>query len=232
MSNLPTIGRTTAAIAETFRQNKVTPETGGGVPFLSFDSKRTGEWLFGVDKEPCTGEVFSLDLTSLKHGWIQWHQKKANRRMAPINAELPEPQDPIEYTDSKGRAQVDEANEGRSFEGSFADGTRFLFETNSFGGRKAVDSVLQQLFVRAAQNSPYLFPQIELASESYEHKEWGKLWNPQLTIAAWFDENGEPEHGAAKLAAPVAADPEHLTDPAPAPEPAAAPARRRQRVPA
>lgn len=229
---LPAVGRTTAAIAETFRQNQVNPETGGGVPFLSFDSKRTGEWLFGVEKEPCTGEVFALDLTSLKHGWILWHQKKANRRLVPINAPLPEPQDDIHYTDSKGKPQVDSPNEGRALEGSFEDGTRFLFETNSYGGRKAVDSVLQQLFTRANQGTPFLFPQIALESESYDHKEYGKLWNPVLTVTAWFDENGNEESVTAQLAAPA---PPAGHDPAPEPAPAAAeepapePAQRRRR---
>jgi hypothetical protein len=233
MSNsLPTIGRTTAAIAETFRQNKVDPETGGGTPFMSFDSKRTGEWLFGVEKEPCTGETFALDLTTLKHGWVQWHQKKANRRLVPINAAKPERQEDIHYTDSKGRSQVDEANEARSLEGTFEDGTRFLYETNSYGGRKAVDSVLEQLFIRAAQNSPFLFPHVELNSESYDHKEWGKLWNPQLTVTAWYDESGNEEGETATLAAPEQAQ-EEQADPepeAPAEAPAATTTRRRRRT--
>lgn len=199
---LPAVGRTTAAIAATLLQNQVNPETSGGVSFLSFDSKRTGEWLFGVDKEPCTGEVFSLDLTSLKHGWILWHAKKATRKLVPINAALPVPPDSIEYVDAKGRTQVDDPNEARALEGTFEDGTRFLFETNSHGGRKAVDAVLQQLFTKAAAGSPFLFPHVELGSESYNHKEWGKLWNPVLTITAWYDEEGNQDGAAAQIAAP------------------------------
>ena len=199
---LPAVGRTTAAIASTLLQNQVNPETGGGVPFLTFDSKRTGEWLFGVDKEPCTGEVFSLDLTSLKHGWILWHKKKATRKLVPINAALPTPPESIEYEDAKGRIQVDDANEARAIEGTFDDGTRFIFETNSYGGRKAVDAVLQQLFAKAAAGSPFLFPHITMESESYDHKEYGKLWNPVLTITAWYDEEGNEESERGQLAAP------------------------------
>lgn len=240
---LPTVGRATAAIAETFRQNKVNPETGGGTPFLSFDSKRTGEWLFGVEKEPCTGEVFALDLTSIKHGWILWHQRKANRRLVPINADLPEPQEDIHYTDAKGKPQVDSANEGRAIEGTFDDGTRFLFETNSLGGRKAVDSVLQHLFSRAQQGSPFLYPHIQLESDSYEHKEYGLVYNPVFTVVAWYDEAGTEETETRAIAAPVAeeapapartrrgaapADPE----PEAAPEPEEAPQQRRRRRPA
>jgi len=227
-ATLPTVGRSTAAAAEMFRQNKVDPETGGGTPFMSFDSKRTGEWLFGVEKEPCTGEIFALDLTSLKHGWVQWHQKKANRRLVPINSEKPERQEDIHYTDAKGKPQTDEANEARAMEGTFSDGTRFVYETNSYGGRKAVDSVLEQLFIRAAQSSPYLFPHIELGSESYVHGTYGKLWNPQLTVVAWYDETGEEEGHTTP--APLAEAPDApVEEEAPAPE-AAAPTRRRRRA--
>jgi hypothetical protein len=199
---LPAVGRTTAAIAATLLQNQVNPETSGGVSFLSFDSKRTGEWLFGAGKEPCTGEVFSLDLTSLKHGWILWHAKKATRKLVPINAALPIPPESIEYVDAKGRTQVDDPNEGRALEGTFEDGTRFIFETNSYGGRKAVDAVLQQLFTKAAAGSPFLFPHIVLRSEGYDHKEWGKLWNPVLTVVAWYDEEGNEEEELGQIAAP------------------------------
>lgn len=233
MSNLPTIGATTAAIAATLTQNQVTKTEGGGAQFLSFDSKRTGEWLFGIEKEPCTGDVFALDLTTLQHGYVQWHMKKANRKLVPINAALPTPQPTIEYQDSKGRTQYDEASEARSLEGTFDDGTRFVFETNSFGGRKAVDTVLGELFSRAATGNPYLFPHIELDSDSYEHKTYGKLWNPVLKIVAWYAEDGTlegdapaaVEHKPEKKAAPA----EPVEEEAPAEE-APAPTRRRRRA--
>lgn len=219
-NTLPQVGQSTAAVHAMLRQNRVDATTGGsGLQYLSFDSKRTGEWTYGVEREPCSGERFSLDLTSLKHGWVQWHQRKPNRRLVPINEDKPFPQEPIEWRDPKGRTQVDEASEARSFQGVFEDGTRFEFETCSYGGRKAVDALLDDLFRRAAAGSPYIYPQITLDSDSYEHGTYGLLYNPVLTIAAWYDEEGNEE------GAPAAA----LPEPEPEPEPEA-PVRRRRRV--
>lgn len=193
MSNLPIVAGNTAELQAQFAKNKVVETQGGGAQFLSFDSKRTGEWLFGVEREPCTGDEFGMDLSSLKHGYVQWHNKKANRLLVPVTSDLPTPQQPISYTDNKGREQVDEAMEARAFEGVFSDGTRFVFETNSFGGRKAVDAIFGQLFMRARTENPFMFPRLKLSSDSYEHKTFGVVFTPVFDVVAWYDEAGNQE---------------------------------------
>ena len=196
-NNMPTVGATTAALAATLVNNKVNPTSGGGKAFLKFDAKRTGEWLYGPEGESCTGEVFALDLQSLQHGYILWHAKKPDRRLVPINQTLPLPQDPVYYTDAKGKEQVDEAAEARSLEGTFEDESTFQLEVSSFGGRKAIDAMLAELFLRAQQGSPYLFPHVRLDTDSYEHSQYGLVYEPVLTPVAWFAEDGtqEPEEG-------------------------------------
>ena len=220
MSDLPAVA-SSSAVAAMLTKNKVTPTAAGGGAFIRYDAKRTGEWVFGMDAEPVTGDVFSLDVLSLKHGYHLWHAKKCSRRMAPLDEELPEPQEPVHYTDAKGKPQVDEPSEARYFEGTFEDGVKFHFETCSFGGRKAVDSVLEELFTRAAAGSEYLFPQVQLETDSYVHDTYGKVYNPVLTAVAWFNDKGEAEPAAAEqLAAPVVE---------PEPEPAEEPAPKRRR---
>tara|TARA_R110002020_G_scaffold1823_5_gene8363 strand:+ start:1642 stop:2391 length:750 start_codon:yes stop_codon:yes gene_type:complete len=246
--NMPVIkGNSTAAIMQVASENKV-QETKAGGNFLKFDAKRTGEWMVGADNEGCTGEVIALNVGSLKHGYIQWHQKKANRRLVPLNQELPEPQEAIHYTDGKGKPQTDEASEARAFEAQFVtDGVGTVFESSTFGGRKAIDGVLAELFSRARQSNPYLFPTIELASDSYDHPEYGLTYSPVLKVVAWFDEEGNEEGAPAKAveekaaepakktrakkAAPAAeaeAEPEQTAEEAPEPDPAAAGRRRRR----
>lgn len=224
MSNntLPQVGQSTAAVHAMLTQNRVEPTQGGtGLQYLSFDSKRTGEWTYGVEREPCTGEVFALDLTSLRHGWVLWHQRKPNRRLVSINSDKPDPQESIEWRDPKGRVQIDEPNEARSFQGTFRDGTRFEFETCSYGGRKAVDALLAELFLRANRNDPFIYPHVELDADSYEHGTYGLLYNPVFRVVAWYDENGNAEDGKPVLEAPAASEPE-------TPE-QSAPVRRRRR---
>jgi hypothetical protein len=215
-NNLPSTGDT-SGVANFLNANQVTPTTGGGLPFLKFDAKRTGQWLLGAESEECTDEVFSLDVPTLQHGYILWHQRKANRKLVPINRPLPEAQEPIHYTDSKGQPAVDEASEARSLEGTLSDGTRFLFEVSTFGGRKAVDALLGELFMRANQGSEYLLPQVKLESNSYDHTQYGLVYEPVLVAVAWFNGDGEQDPGdAVALDAPA---------PAPVQEEAAAPAQ-------
>jgi len=203
--NMPVIKQNTSAVASLLGHAQVNTTPAGGANFLSFDAKRTGEWTIGADKEPCTGDVFSLDVASLKHGWILWHMRKADRRLVPINQPLPLPQEPIVYQE-KGREMVSEANEARSLEGTFADGVRFTLEVSTSGGRKAIDGIITELVQRFAQQSPFLFPQIELATDSYDHSSYGKVFTPELRAVAWFDAEGN-EEGAPALAAPAAAAP-------------------------
>ena len=190
--NVPVVQSTSAALT-LLKGNKVSKTAGGGKAFLKFDSKRTGTWLLGASGEDKTEEVFSLDLNSLQHGYVLWHNRKADRRLVPINQDLPQPQESIVYTDNKGKQQSDDAAEARSVEGTFSDGTQFVFETSTFGGRKCVDSVLGELFTRAAADSPYLFPQIKLETDSYDHNDFGQVFTPEMVAVTWFDGEGTPE---------------------------------------
>lgn len=230
MSDLPVVKTTAAAAAALLAGNQVNPTSAGGSNFIRFDSKRTGDWLFGAEGECVTGDEFGLDISSLKHGQIQWHNKKANKRMVAINQPLPMPQEPIHYTDAKGKPQVDEANEARAFQGTFEDGTTFEFETSTFGGRKAVDAMLAELFVRARQGSEYLFPRVKLDTNSYDHSQYGLVYEPVLTVTAWYNEDGEQEGAPQARISKAKAAPVVEEESDDAGEAEAPPARRRRRA--
>tara|TARA_R110000737_G_C14406401_1_gene455158 strand:+ start:84 stop:464 length:381 start_codon:yes stop_codon:yes gene_type:complete len=90
--------------------------------------------------------------------------------------------------------------EARSFQGALVDnGDMLSFDTNSYGGRKGVDTLLGAIKSHAAEGSQFLYPKIKLSSESYANKKrGGKLtYNPLFEIVSWFDENGVEESGAA-----------------------------------
>ena len=214
MSNMPVVNTNTAALQDMFKQSQVEETAGGGLSFLKFDSKRLGLFLFGAAGEDVTDELIAIDVSTIKHGQIQWHKKKAARRMVPVNAPMPEAFEPIEYIGSDGKAAVDESSEGRSFEGQFVDGTRFLYEVSTFGGRKAMDAVISQLTARARAGNPFFFPHVKLESNSYNHSQWGLVYEPVLTVVAWYDGEGNLEPAeAAQLAAPAEAAPAKKTPP-------------------
>ena len=207
IDNVPTVATTSSALA-LLQGNKVNRTSGGGKPFLKFDAKRTGSWLLGNNAEERSDEVFSLDVESLKHGWISWQNKRATKSMVAINEILPVPLEPVDGN---------EAAEARSFEGTFSDGTEFLYECSTFGGRKAIDALLAEMFQRAQAESPFIFPQVKLEGSSYEHSisSYGTVLEPVLTAVSWFDQDGNQEG-------------ENLIE-APDEEEEAAPPRRRTR---
>jgi hypothetical protein len=228
--SLPVVSATTSALAAKLTKNKVTQTTGGGGSFLKFAAK-ANSWVAGSANEVCTDEIVAIDLTTLKHGWALWHARKCDRKMVDISVDLPEAQEPISYTDNKGKPQVDEAAEARAFNGKFMeDGSPFQFETSSFGGRGAVDAILEPVFERAGSGNPFMFPVVKLSSESYEHGSYGEIHNPVLEVMYWADENGTREDDPDQLGgpdsepAPEAAPEEE--EPAPV---AAAPTKRRRR---
>ena len=205
MSNMPAVSSNTSALQSMFKQSKVDETAGGGLSFLKFDSKRLGLFLFGAAGEDVTDETIAIDISTWKHGQIQWHNKKCQRRMVPVHHDMPEPFEPIEYTDAKGKPAVDESDEGRSFEFTFIDGTRGLYEVSTFGGRKAIDAVYTQIVARATNNSPFIYPHVKLVTSSYQHTQWGLVYEPVLEVVAWYDDQGNLESAAsAKLAAPAA----------------------------
>ena len=182
---LPTVKMSTTAAASFLSGSQIAaPAQGSNSLFLKFDAKRTGEWLLGPGADPVTDEVFSLDLASLKHGYVLWHNRKPTRAFAPINQPLPVAPDPIDS---------DQPNEARSLEGIFIDGQQFQLEVSTVGGRNAVDRLIGEMAARSNSGSPYLFPQVKLAAGSYEHDSYGTVFTPELAPVAWFDGEGNEE---------------------------------------
>lgn len=198
---VPAVSADTGSLMDRLADNRVTPTGDGFKPFVIFDSKRTGEWYLGQEREEVTGEEFGLDLSTITHGWFLWHQKKLDKKMVPFDQPLPEAQEPIEYK-VKGKPQIDEPAEARGINGEMRDGTQFAFETNSHGGRQAVDRVLQEVILRARQRNPYMFPVLKMERDSYEHNEYGTVYKPVLTVVEWLAADGEVELSTEKLESP------------------------------
>ena len=83
------------------------------------------------------------------------------------------------------------------------------------------DEKLSEIKAKAVSGSAYLYPAVELTSDSYVHKKRGNtIYNPVFTVVGWTNENGEYEEDTAKLE----------VDKTEATEEKEAPKRRRRRV--
>lgn len=200
-------------------QNSQVQETKneGGKAFLKFDFK-DGSFAFGRDKEDITGEQVVINIATFRHGWTMW----VNGSPKKVQAGFTEPL-PMAPASEAGN----DPTESRGFDAAFLeedDDTIITFETNSYGGRKGADAVLNAVKTRAATEANYLFPVVQLESESYKSNQGSTIHNPVFKIVDWMDQAGNLESATVKLAAPAE------TEEATAETEEAAPKRRRRRA--
>lgn len=166
----------------------------GGKAFLKFDFK-SGTYTLGRDQEEVTGEQIAVNVASINHGWTLWVNGTPKKTQVSFTEPLPMAP-PAEGTD--------EPSESRGFQAAFLeedDDTIIVFETNSFGGRKGVDSMLDATKLKAVGGEEqYLFPIVKLDSESYKSKQGGTIHNPVFTVVDWMDMEGNLESGTKKIA--------------------------------
>jgi len=132
-------------------------------------------------------------VASFRHGWTLWTGGKPKKVQASFTQDLPMPM-PGENGDSP--------TESRGFDSAFLDDeeTILTFESNSYGGRKGADALLNAVKIRSASGEAnFLFPIVKLDSESYKAQQGGTIHNPVFTVVDWMDQAGNIESDTAKL---------------------------------
>lgn len=212
---LPAIQASATGLAARVAAAKMPATASAGVGgFLKFDFN-SGDFTFGRDQDEVTGDIVLVNTNSICHGYILWHEAKATKVLTTFDNDMPP---------APAAIGSDQPSEARAFAAAFYDdgkpGEQMTFETNSFGGRKAVDSLIRAVIDRvSAGETVTLYPLVKLTSESYRNKTYHNklIHNPHFEIVDWCDQNGVP----ATTAAPQLAAPE-------AEAPAEAPVRRRR----
>jgi hypothetical protein len=189
-----------------------------GVVILKMD--KTGHWCFGADQtEIEEGSRWAVNPFSFVHGFIAWGDAVVlGEKMASVSDPLPELD-----TAPPGAKKGWETQVGMSLKclnGEDA-GMEARFTTTSVGGKRAVQSLAVAIAGQVDTDQAKPVPVVELDTEHYQHKSYGRIYTPIFNVLEWVSINGDEPTPAAEAAAPA---------PAPAPEPAAAPAGRRRRV--
>lgn len=210
---------------------------GGGKLLLRMG--KDGIWIYGPsNEEVLEGSLWVVNIATLAHGFCCWKDagRGANVLAGEVMVSMTQPKprrpDPIDGTPY---------TEQRSFELKCLDGDdaglEVLYKTASIGGMRAVDALLAdiQAALDAYRQNPsgpaYVFPVLDLSSESYNHPKWGKTYNPIMEVVAWADTEGNLETSGNVAGEEPLGDPElpEIAEPEPEPEPPpAAPARRRR----
>jgi hypothetical protein len=182
----PTVTSNIKDLSTALKTSKIETEVKTFSAFLKFDFT-SGKFFCGKDADDVSGMSIIVNTYSISHGWTLWSGGKPTKVSAPFTAALPEQIPPI------GK---DESTESRSFQAVFAEGgeAALTFDTNSYGGRKATDTLLSIIKNKAMEGeSKYLFPEVLLSSESYKHSGGKTIHNPVFKVDQWLDVDGNPE---------------------------------------
>jgi len=189
----PTAQNSATSLAAALTESKVQETTSNaGKAFLKFDFK-SGDFTFGRDAVDVTDEEICINTYSIQHGWVLWVNGSAQKEMVPFNQSLPAPM-PAQ--------QGNEPSEARGFEARFLDDedTIIVFESNSYGGRQGVDTLLNAVKGRALSGEEtFLFPIVKLTSTSYKAKQGNTIHNPKFEIVGWVDAEGNRQTETAQL---------------------------------
>lgn len=192
----PTTSTKITDLSSALKQSKVQQTTSSaGKAFIRFDFK-TGDFFYGRDQEEITGEQIVVNTASFCHGWVLWVGGQAQKVMRSFVEPLPEPMPAVGH---------DQPTEARGFEARFEDDeeTILVFESNSYGGRKGCDSLLNAISLKSSSGEEdFLFPVVKLESESYKAKQGGTIHNPVFKVVDWMNAEGELEstNGTKKIA--------------------------------
>lgn len=192
------------------------PRVGGEYQFLKLD-KGNGEWIYGQEETPVEdGSLWAVNPMSLNWGWISWdrNQQVEGEVMVPITNPLPDQASLRVQGSPDGRPtgqngwQYQQSVVLVCVAGEDSEGTPVVcqYKQSSVGSQKLFKSLVDAISGQIAKNSDAIVPIIEMKSDSYKHKKYGKIFNPIFEIKEWrtLDDNTAPAAGTDKAPAPPA----------------------------
>ena len=176
---------------------------------------KLGEWLFGQERiEVEEDSQWAINPLSLKHGFIHWPDEgRPTEHMVSATQPLPQLAD-LPVVDG-------DWNKNASFQAVCLSGEdkgqQVIFKGSSLGFRKAWGEVATAIANQAVGGTGEVVPVVTLDSDSYTHKQYGKIMTPAIEIVGWNTlDDAEPNEAEAE-------------EEKPEPKAEAKPARRRRR---
>lgn len=186
-SNLPV---DTSSILNTLQSAKKTSTSNETlVPFMKM---KGGEWLYGGDDMDVEeGSLWAANPNSFVMGYVAWSKDST------LEGEILRGAGDDPVTMGECRAKDPELNWSYQIGVQLVctsgedEGTGVLYKTNSFGGKKALNGLLDEIIakIQADGTDENIVPLVELKTSSYKHKKHGKTYNPVLEVIKWASLN-------------------------------------------
>jgi hypothetical protein len=178
-----------------------------GAPLAKFTKQ--GEYAISdIDTIPLGSRAIArTDLIEL--GYVKWADGKptGDRKVGLVaDGFVPPPKDKLPDRD-ESQWEIQDNGERRdpwSFQMSVpitrldAGGETYQFTVGSKGGLRCLSALTRTYGKRVAEKKPGL-PIVELQSDSYKHRVYGKIFFPVMHVVGWTGADGKPESISADL---------------------------------
>lgn len=174
----------------------------GGEPILRLG--RDGLWIFGADNtEVEDGSRWAVNPLSLQHGYICWKVIPEGSKESP---ELLGEEMVSMFSAKPDKASLPDYGhpwaDCLSFEllclSGDDKGEQMLYKTSSTGGLRATREFIAALMAQLDKDESKPVPVIELKSDHYKHKTYGKTYFPVFDIVDFVAMDQAPEAGGAE----------------------------------
>lgn len=166
-------------------QTALRTQVAGDVQFMKM-LKSGGEWVYGADETEVEEDSrWVINAKSLSTGYIAWGEGEVlGEQMALITDA---PITPADLEDVGTNWDEQNAFQLACTNGE-DKGVCAAFKTTSYGGRKAFKQIVDAILARVKSGSLDYFPVVELTSNHYKHKSYGRVYNPEFKVVDWMSE--------------------------------------------
>jgi hypothetical protein len=195
-ANLPAV----STLATTLRTLDVDAGSAGTV-IIKMD--KTGHWVFGADQtEVEDGATWAINPYSFVHGFIAWGEGEVlGENMVPVSEPLPEMG--VAPANAKNGWEVQVGLSMKCLTGE-DEGLEGRYSTTSRGGKRAWQELAVAIAAQVEKDQSKPVPIVRLKSDSYKHKNYGKVITPLFEVVGWMSMDGEGDAPAAEAEAPAA----------------------------
>jgi hypothetical protein len=168
--------------------------TPGGDPILRMG--RDGVWIYGADNvEVQAGSRWAVNPMSLQHGFICWKKIPEGSKEQPelLGEETRSMFQPLPNKDTLpnyGHPWTEEIIVDMKCMNGEDEGEQVIYKPSSTGGLRAMKELIAEMMTQIDKDPAHPVPVLELLTDSYPHKQYGKTYIPILKIVDWVSMDG------------------------------------------
>jgi hypothetical protein len=187
----------------------------GGKGILRMLQEADG-WVFGQEDNALPlGTEVAINPLSIKHGYTCWTDRakgegkneNLGERLYGLSEQVPAMHELEKMEDPKTGAPC-AWKDALTMDMKILDGkhakTEIVYKPTSVGGMNASRTIIDAIFDKLAEETPFVCPIVKLSQDNYKHASYGKTYVPQFEVVGWMDLEGNEEGADADADEPKA----------------------------